>query len=265
MDTTKLVAVGLQPLQAEAYALLLEEACISPPLAAKKLGLTRSNAYKLLDRLVDMGLAEKIEQRKKFVYRPANPMGLISMLGEERNSLAAREEIAKKLLDELLSQYHRGSEQPNVQIANGRAAVINAYRQQIAIGQTLYFIRSKADIPVMGFDTMHDLRVLPAHHNQMRYGITPDVLRGQTNPEADKRSNLERTWVKLEDYSAPVEWSVSGSNLLIILFGNDPYAISISNPLIADAFRQLWSIMSTCLRTMPYYSDLPRAHQPNSQ
>jgi hypothetical protein len=69
---------------------------------------------------------------------------------------------------------------------------------------------------------------------------------------------MTRTWVRQEDYEAPVEWSVSGTTLLIVIFGAEPHAITITNPLVADAFRQIWHLLDTCLRAMPYYGDLPR-------
>ena len=115
------------------------------------------------------------------------------------------------------------------------------------------------DIPALGFETMHEIRTMPARFGKRRYGITPDISTGTTaNSEGDERSNLARTWVRQEDYTAPVEWSVSGSSLLIVVFADEPHAVTIDNPLIAEAFRQMWHIMDSCLRTMPYYGDLPR-------
>jgi hypothetical protein len=105
---------------------------------------------------------------------------------------------------------------------------------------------------------MDEIRKGPAHYGQQRFGITPDVLHGPINPDGDKRSNLTRTWVKREDYTAPVEWSISGPMVLIVLFGQEPHAITIINPIIADAFRQLWHLLDGSLRAMPYYASLPR-------
>jgi len=159
----------------------------------------------------------------------------------------------------LLATYHQRTEQPDTQVVTGRTAVVEAYKQQIRLQEPIYFMRSRADITSLGFDDMHEIRVMPARHGQQRYGITPDMTTGPVNPEGDKRSNLRRTWVKHEDYLAPVEWSVSGPTVLIVLFGSEPHAITITSPFIAESFKQMWHIMDTCLRAMPYYSDLPRS------
>jgi predicted transcriptional regulator len=253
-----LIATGLNEPQAQAYAFLLEKGSATPPQVAKHLQLTRTNAYKVLDRLTELGLARKEEVKKKFTYLPDNPMALANLVAEQRNLATAREEAVKQVLGNLLEKYYTHEEQPTVSVVTGREAVAEAYRQQIRLLQPLYFIRSRSDIPVMGFDTMHEIRVMPARHNVKRWGITPDLNTGPVNPEGDVRSNLTRTWVRQEDYTAPVEWSVSGQTLLIVLFGAEPHAITITNPMIAEAFKQLWHMINTMVQTMPYFKDLPR-------
>lgn len=259
MDKQKMITAGLQPLQAEAYALLLEAGSLLPTEAAAQLKLTRSNAYKILDRLVELGLASKKKLGKKLTYQPSNPLALAHLVNEERNRITAQEEAVKMLMEQLLERYYEKTEQPTVQAVTGREAVVAAFKQQINLRQPVYFVRSQADISSLGFDTMHDIRISPAYYGQRRFGITPDISNGQTAPVGDSRSQLTRTWIKHEDYTAPVEWSVSGSILLIVLFGSEPHAITIVNPIVAEAFRQLWHIMDSTLRAMPYYDKLPRA------
>ncbi|MDQ5885647.1 MAG: TrmB protein [Patescibacteria group bacterium] len=255
---SQLITAGLNESQARTYLYMLEHGSVSPPLIAKELNLTRTNAYKVLDRLVELRLVRQIKIKNKTVFEPDNPLSLTNLAAEQRNIATAREEAVKSVIGVMLEKYHQHSESPMIQAVTGRAAVIQAYQQQISLLEPLYFIRSRSDIPILGFDTMHDIRIKPSHHDVKRYGITPDLNTGPINPDSDKRSNLERTWVKQEDYTAPVEWSVSGSVLLIILFGSEPHAVTITSPLIADAFRQIWSLLDSGLRNAPYYNELPR-------
>lgn len=258
VNTEHLVAAGLNAAQAEAYVLLLEQGRVTPPEAAKELQITRTNAYKVLDRLTELHLAKREEVNKKFIYEPANPTALSNLVSEQRNIANIREEAVKNVIGDLLEKYHSNMEQPDVQTVSGKQAVIDAYKNHIAELEPIYLIRSSNDLPVMGFDTMHQIRAYPAQHGIDRYGITPDMSAGAGSPERDARTNFHRTWTRQEDYNAPVEWSVSGSSLLIVLFGKEPYAVTITNPLIADAFRQIWQMLDTMLHAMPYYDDLPR-------
>jgi predicted transcriptional regulator len=257
----KLLAVGLNNLQAAAYSYLLEHGETSPAAAATALGITRSNSYKLFDRLAEMNLATKKEVRKKYVYSLTNPQNISNLVADQRNIATAREEAARNLMADLLAKYHAHTSEPSITVVTGRKAVAEAYKAQIAPGESLCFIRSRSDVPIMGYEMMHDIRITPARYDMQRYGITPDITAGTTvNPASDIRSNLERTWIGEEDYTAPVEWSVSGSALLIVIFGDEPHAITIENPLVAEAFRQIWQLIARLAAAYPDYATLPRQH-----
>jgi hypothetical protein len=259
MNTDQLTAIGLQPLQAKAYAALLDTGSLTPPRAATLLGITRTNAYKLLDKLVELGLANKCEVGKKFAYFPGNPMALTSLIASERYELNAREQAIGVAMNGLLSQYYQYTDRPDVQLAIGKDAVVEAYNSQLALRQEVYFIRSRADVPVLGFDTMHSIRKTPFRNGIERFGIVPDLQHGKPAPAKGGPEKWHKTWVREEDYTAPVEWSLSGSTLLIVVFGDEPHAITITDPLVCTAFLQLFKLLDTCLRALPGYADLPRS------
>jgi hypothetical protein len=33
---------------------------------------------------------------------------------------------------------------------------------------------------------------------------------------------------------------------------------TISNPLVAGSFLQMWHLLESCLKAMPYYKDMPK-------
>jgi hypothetical protein len=258
MDSDKLMTAGLSRSQAEAYALLIEKGDIAPPNAALILGITRTNAYKLFDKLVELGLAKKSDTKKSH-YSLSNPLALASLVSGYRAEATAREEAVNTIMNSLLANYYKHTEQPVIEVVSGKHAVADAFRKQTAFNENIYFIRSLADIPLMGFDTMHEIRVAPSHHGLQRFGMMPDGNKGPVNYASHRRSNLEITWFRQEDYDAPVEWSVTASSLMIVLYGSEPHAITIANPFVAQAFLQVWHLLDSCLKAMPYYSSLPRA------
>lgn len=254
----KLVATGLNELQAAAYLLLLDTGRIPPPNAARKLHISRTNAYKLFERLEEMGIAKKTTHQKVVAYEPRNPLALSNLVSEQRNIAAQREDAVRDVLAELTERFEAEAGKPSVVIRSGKSAVIEAYKQQLLQKSDVYFLRSRSDIPTLGFETMHDIRITPERHGQKRFGITPDRAIGTNTSQGDSRSALTRTWVKEEDYTAPVEWSASGSTLLIVVFGARPYAITIQDRTVTDAYVQMWKLLDSLLRAMPYYKGLPR-------
>lgn len=248
MDIAKLTAIGLTPQQATAYALLIEHRELKPAAAAVELKLSRTNAYKLYDKLVELGLAHKVEVGKTFHYKLANPMALASRAADYRAEATSREEATQQIMNSLLKSYYKHRQDISIEVVNGPKAVAELYRKQIKIGENIHFIRTRADIPSMGFDTMHELRTAPARHGLSRKGILPVKDANSTvNLEPHARTNLEVTWVEENLYDAPVEWSVTASSLLICSYGNEPQGMLIVDPVIAGAFLQLWSLLNALL------------------
>src|SRR5688572_27750472 len=52
-----LTHLGLNPTQAKAYLAIVRHGSLTPPELAKNIGETRTNAYSVLDQLVELGLA----------------------------------------------------------------------------------------------------------------------------------------------------------------------------------------------------------------
>lgn len=253
--------IGLSDRQAMTYSYLLQHGPTPPPAIAQKLKLTRSNAYKVLDQLIAMGLVSRLDLNKKLHYKAEDPITLVSIAAEERNRVIALEKNVKEALSQLRQTYQKSSGNIEVQSYKGAEAIKMLYEHQAALRQPIYFVKSRADIPALGFELMDHIRRLPTKISTQRYGITPDSPEGANNPEIDKASNLTRTWIAEEDYTAPVEWTVAGDELMIIDFDDKTSAIRIKNKVVADAFQQLWQVLDKSLRSSPSYKKLPQKAQ----
>jgi hypothetical protein len=110
----------------------------------------------------------------------------------------------------------------------------------------------------MGFEFMDEVRHLVTRHGTERHAITTDSVESPANPEIDQRTNLTRTWVDENDYTAPVEWSVSGDEVTIFVFEKDGSAVRITSPAIAESLRQIYGMLDKSLRANPDYSDMPK-------
>ena len=253
-----LTQAGLTDLQASAYLFLLERGESTPPDLAKHLNMTRSNAYKVLDSLLELQLVNRHNRKKKFVYQAADPTALASLVAEKRNSVIALEQNIREAMQQLRKTYRKGSGATAVSIRQGQEVMIQAYEQQAESGEPIYFIKSRADIPFMGYETMDRLRRLPTERGVERHGITPDSSEAVLNPAVDKRTRLTRTWIKSDAYTAPVEWAVSGNELLIQVFADGGGVIKVQDTQVAEAFRQLWQLTDKALRQDPEYKKLPQ-------
>ncbi|HEX5448225.1 MAG TPA: helix-turn-helix domain-containing protein [Candidatus Saccharimonadales bacterium] len=250
--------IGLNEHQTLVYKYLLEQGPTPPPTLAKKLKLTRSNAYKVLDSLVELGLVSRAEMDKKLIYKAEDPIALASIVAEERNRVIALEKSVREAMLELQRKYRSSASKTELQTYHGTAAIKALHEHQAKLQAPIYYIKTRADIPFMGFETMVRIRKLAMPYKTQRYGIIPDTPEATTDPRVEQPINLERTWIPAEEYTAPVEWSVSADEMIILIYDNPASGILIKNQVIADAFRQLWQVMSDNLKANPKNKKLPQ-------
>lgn len=254
-----LTKVGLTELQAKAYVYLLDySAGRKPSQVATALAITRTNAYKVLDQLCEYDLARRSDTDKTYRYYAENPIALASFVAEARKRARELEEAVKESVGVLQKQYQKSIRHAEIRTAHGKPAILQAYATQAKSGKPIHFIKSRHDIPFMGFTTMRQLRTEPSLHGQQRFGITPAAPEVDTNLSSDEITNLTRTLVPGESYTSPVEWTTSGDELSIISFTDKGSVIRIKDPVVAESFRELWRLLDDSIHAHPQYSRISR-------
>jgi predicted transcriptional regulator len=264
MNEDLLMSCGLSQNQARAYRALVFKKSLRPVQLAKLIGESRSNCYSLLDKLVGLGLATKTDENKKFTYHPASPQALRTMLSRTMEKTEERLGELDRKLPQMLSEFHAGGEQPKITHHKGKKELADMYTSQMEqAGRYLYFIRSKADIPYFGLKDMTKIRTMAPQYKKRRFGITPIIASlPKSRPKTAAGAGLKRAWIKGEEYTAPVEWAVSGDQLQAILLKGEGYGISIDHPEIAESFRQIIQLLFDSIRSNPDYKKLPKITRP---
>jgi predicted transcriptional regulator len=259
MISSQLVRLGLTESLAAAYLTLLQNGQLRPPELAVLNNETRTNAYSLLDKLVDLKLARKVTSKKKTIYEAENPVALAKLIERQREEMAERERLARDSLPELMNLYQLTSEKPGVRFYQGHKGIQEIYKEQIREGKPINYVRSRAEIDFLGFRFTHNLRVLAPEAGITRHVFSPDSPEVPVNwPETDKKYLLTRTWLQPEDYTAPVEWSVFGNKVAAISFGKEAIGMIIDSPQIAESLRQLFALLDEGLKRREDYASLPQ-------
>ncbi|MCA1807843.1 MAG: hypothetical protein LC687_08370, partial [Actinobacteria bacterium] len=170
----------------------------------------------------------------------------------------SREAALNGVMQKLLEKYKDHSDKPNVEIVSGKDEVVGLFKRQIALREDISFIHTKSDIPMMGYDTMHMLRVEPSLS-----GIKRDVIISEPhkkdsviNYDTHKKYSLNPTWIEKGLYTSPVEWSITESSVLIIIYDKALSAIYISDELVAESLLQLFTILKNLLEQKPTHKRL---------
>lgn len=259
MDIKLLTDIGLNKTQAKAYIALVKQGSLTPPALAKLINETRTNAYTVLDKLTELGLAKKSERDKKLIYKVENPVALEKLVIANRHEALEREKKIKNAMPTLLNYFYTYSEQPGVRFFQGKDGIEDIYKDQLHTGKTIRVIRSWKDRDFFGKGVYSIWRKRPARHGIPTIMLSPDVPDANNDPELDKKLLFSRTWMNKNDYTAPVEWDIYGDKVSIISFGEEAIGMIIESPQIAESMRQLFAIMDKGLRTNPDYEKLPKS------
>lgn len=239
VDAKLLEEVGLNEAQARAYVSLISGGSLTPPQLAEKTGVTRTNAYEVLNKLVEMGLAIKDESGVKLNFRPSNPTALEKLIENRRNSILSQENRLHAVMPELLNYFYTYSEQPGVRFFQGREGLTKIYEDHLRTRQEVYFVRTPQDEDYFG-DVLYKYMKQRAKLGIKAYGLSP-WMQGFVDyaRENDTALNRVMNWMPAASYKSPVEMSVYGDKVSLISFGDEALGMIIESPQIAEAMREL--------------------------
>ncbi len=254
-----LQAAGLTETEAKTYTALLSQAEWQPRKLALFVEETRTNMYKILDRLVELGLAERYDKAKKLHYRATNPSRLLELAHELK---ATREHAEKELelsVQSLTHEFIKANDQPGIRFFQGKDEIRTIFEELAHSSEPVSFVHTLAGIDFYGYDHMHELRMLAVKAGVKRSALTPDTgLATADYKETDALFHLTRTWLQDEDYTAPVEWGVFENKLYIISYGQEALGVMLESEQVAEGFKQLFKLIERGQRAQDWYSQLPR-------
>lgn len=253
-----LSASGLSPTETIAYRTLLTKKEWKPSELAKIVGETRTNMYKILDRLTELELATRYDKDKKLHYRAANPTRLIELARLKRIEQQEAEATLESHAQSLLSEYVHTHDQPGIRYFQGKDDIAIIYKEMSNTKGEIVFIHSSSSVDFFSFDVLHNLRMMAVNNKVPRKAIVADGPRAPIDyKEKDPLVYLTRTWLAQNEYTAPVEIGVYDNTIYIISFGQEAIGLTIESPQISDAFKQILNLLSKKQTESLGYDKLP--------
>lgn len=236
-------AAGLSTTEARCYQQLLTQADWQPAELARFVGEARTNVYKVLDRLVAMGLAKKFDRDKKIHYAATNPQRLLEMAQARREAVLAQEKSLQEQVAQLTTQYFMVADQPGVRFFQGKERIKAVFEDMLASGQDIYLIRSPYDEQFYDSAFFEEFKQRRAALNINTHIISPDIPSSVHDPVHDRLHNMFRKWVPADAYTVPVEWDIYGDKVAILSYGQEAFATVLESPHVAESLRQLFRLI----------------------
>jgi len=239
---------GLSEPQAAIYNCLLQNGALTPAELADITKQSRENCYALAKRLVELGLIEETDDKKK-KYRVLNPSALETLVEKRRKVMVKNEKYVKENLSTLLDVFYANNEMPGARTLEGIEGIKETHNDVLRTRKDVYLLRTRAD-DVLGNDQDAD-SFLKYYREQLpilginTYALTPVTKTAVKNAKTgrDKALLFHRTFMPEEEYTSPMEMMVYGDKVAMICFGETQMATIITSPIIAEAMRQIMKIM----------------------
>ena len=246
MNPQLLQSLGLTKSQTAVYLKLIEKGELSPPMVATHAGETRSNAYMILQKLEELGLVEKLEKTKKITYQPLNPVALERLAEEKRTNAAKVENQLKLAMPQALSYFYSFTEKPGIRLLQGLDGLKEIYKDTLRTRKDIYFMRTpSADKDLLGDEYFDHYKKKRAELGITTYAYTTDIPPARQAAKSQDRANkMIRTWIKREDYNAPVEINVYGDKVAFLSYGEELMGVIIQSPTIAESMRQVFKLVA---------------------
>ncbi len=256
MNTSILVEAGLTDAQAVAYLKLLTHSPISPPSLAKVINESRTNTYKVLEQLDEMGLVSRDESSNKIKYTAKSPSSLESLLDNQEEEIRLKKKKLKNNIAELEKVYFEHTTQPGVTFEQGTDGIIKTFKDYTNTGKDLYMVRSWKDRDYLGKGVLSIWRKKPSTKGLTTHFLGPDT-ESASQGKLDELYLIDKTWMTEDDYTSPVEWCAYGDKLAIISYGEEASTTIIQSPQIAEAFKQLHILLTEKQRKSKNYDKFP--------
>lgn len=243
MNPSTLTAMGLSEPQAKAYICLIKEGQLTPPQVAVKIKESRTNAYKILERLEELELVRHGEHNGKLYYLPENPVALERLATIARNEVLRHEKQVRDTMPTLLDYFYAFSEQPGVRFYQGQDGIKQIFDDMLRTQKDIYLVRSSADIKFFDEQFFDAFRAKRAKRGITTHALTPDTTHARKNKAQDEQMKFLRTLIPSSSYTASVEWNAYGNKVAVISYGEEAMGMIIESPQIAESFRQLFALM----------------------
>jgi sugar-specific transcriptional regulator TrmB len=242
MNVRTLQNFGLTEPQAKAYICLVKSGSLTAKSLAEKIKEGRTNTYMVLDRLLELGLVAKVEDRKVLRFCAANPVQLQNLAESKRREVLAHEKAVKDAMPALLSYYYTYQNQPGIRFFQGLEGITKMYEDQRRTMADIYFMRADSNVnPIR--DVLLDhiekrTRLGIVTHSVEPYGSQPVGFAG-----VDDRKKRDITWLPNGTFTAPVNVYIYGEKVALMSHGEEVFGSIIESPQLAVAFKQIFNLV----------------------
>ncbi len=237
-----LLKIGLTEGEAKVYLALSESGSTTVGPIVKESGVSYSNIYDILNRLIKKGLVSFIIKNKTRHFQAAQPSNLINYLDKKEKELASQKESLKKALPDL-EKLQEMKQQQEAEVFIGKKGLRTAYEK-------LYKNAGKDE--ELLFFYIHEEKY--GEDSNLFYNSIVDIAK-QTKNRGICNEKYKKSWfakksshldMRFSNSPLPGTIDILGDKVLIISWRETIFSVLIQSQSLAeslrDYFNEMWKI-----------------------
>jgi len=231
MQIRPLEDIGLTPKEADVYLALVSMKSASISDIMLRANVSRKSIYEILHKLLDRGLVSYTINDGKKRFNAAHPDSLLDILKK-------KEENLREVLPEILAKYREEEEKTNVEVFLGIEGIRTVSEKILAVGKPMYAVSGNAEMHThLKFYTPEFIR------KRVQLNIKRCVVYNEGVRKLGLKIPLTEMRYVPEEYSSPIQFTVYGDNVNLLIYSDIPVAIHIQNSDIAKSFMNHFKLM----------------------
>ncbi len=234
-----LLLSGLSVEQALVYEALLIHGQMPASKISVKIPVERTLVYKILERLLEIGLViKKDEPGKVAVFEASHPIKLKEWAEKKAELAKVAEQAVSGSLEKMTIDFNLATGRPGVRFFEGKEGIIQAYEFLLENAKTVVSFEEKGDMDAYFRDYV-DIYI----KKRVKRGIKSRTISPAVNRvnKTDPKLLLEVKTLPLEKFPFRMDIKIFDRYVLQTSFQKEhPVAILIDNQEIADNYRILF-------------------------
>lgn len=241
METRILREIGLTEGESKVYLALLKIGLTTIGPLTDQAKVSRSKIYHILNRLIEKGIVSYITKEKTKYFQAENPTKIKEYINKKEKEFEKQKREFEKILPALILQKQNEKTKSEVQVYkgfNGIQTILDHVYSTLKKGETFYDV----GIPSFQEEKYHEYWKKEDHPRRIKLGINCKMLFSLGTPEnvlknRNKYKGCEARYMPIE-LETPA-WILTYKDVaVIILQGDEPIAIEITNKQIAKSFKE---------------------------
>lgn len=236
--------IGLNEVEAQVYAALLELDSVSIRRVADHAGINRGTTYDAIKRLVQLGLVSVRRSGRRDYYSAEAPEKIYDLIRDRRKDLVRAQREADELLPKLSNQSQQAQGRPLVKYYEDDSGIVTILRDVLQtcgqLQEPQYYVYSSLPL------RQYLYRKFPEFtERRIEEGISVKVI--AIGEGGDPAAISERKWLEHSDQASSSYTIIYGNKVATISIASDttPYGVIIEDEGTAAMqrllFEQLWS------------------------